>query len=195
MADEKKPERPPRKLNDKLNKEDQAYWDEFTGEKQVLVDADEDFAALLDSTGDEDRPEKKEDKPDIKNDMPQVRPKVERSNNLDRRTAEKLRKGKMTIEARLDLHGMSQTQAHHALEQFILAAVRRHMRCVIVVTGKGKSKATSEEWLYGGQGILKQKVPGWLSSGIFKEHVLQAVPAQPKDGGSGALYVYLRRQR
>lgn len=101
---------------------------------------------------------------------------------LDRKTAQKLRKGEMRIEGRLDLHGMSLEQAHQALPPFILRAYNEKKRCVVVVTGKGK-------------GILQRHVPEWLSHQPLHAIVLRAVPAQPKDGGSGALYVYLRRHR
>ncbi len=101
---------------------------------------------------------------------------------IDRRSLEKLRKGQMTVEARLDLHGMSREQAHLALTSFIGIRQGAGNRCVLVVTGKGK-------------GILKGDVPRWLCEGRLKELVLSFSAAQKRDGGDGALYVLLRRQR
>lgn len=115
----------------------------------------------------------------------QVRPAVNQPPQLDRRTADKLRKGKMDIEARLDLHGYSQEQAYSALQDFIPKCQAQAKRCVLVITGKGRS----------GDGVLRQKVPQWLMEGALAGIVLKISPAIPKDGGEGALYVYLRRIR
>lgn len=101
----------------------------------------------------------------------------------------------MPIEARLDLHGMSQIQAHHALERFILRCHARGMRCVLLVTGKGTPRASSTGTDDRKTGILKQKVPEWLREGALYDLVLKIETARPKDGGEGALYVLLRRKR
>ncbi|MEM9469771.1 MAG: Smr/MutS family protein [Pseudomonadota bacterium] len=114
---------------------------------------------------------------------------------LDRRTADRLKKGKMTIEARLDLHGMRQDEAYKALEVFINNVVQQKKRCVLVITGKGLSGKSAQEWLEPSQGVLKNRVPQWLSSPPLSYSVLKFVQAQPKDGSHGALYVYLRRQK
>jgi DNA-nicking Smr family endonuclease len=101
---------------------------------------------------------------------------------LDRRTAEKLRKGQMPIEARLDLHGLTQAKAHVALNEFILSASRAGRRCVLVITGKGA-------------GVLQTRVPEWLEEPALRPLILRSLPAQRRHGGAGALYVYLRRDR
>ena len=101
---------------------------------------------------------------------------------IDRRTNDRLRRGKMQIEGRLDLHGHSQESAHRALNAFIDAAHGQGKRCVLVVTGKGK-------------GILQSAVPRWLNEPFLRPKVLSIEYAQQKDGGTGALYVLLRRQR
>ena len=103
---------------------------------------------------------------------------------LNRRDAERLRKGRMEIEARLDLHGLTQSEAFHRLHRFILSSVALERRCVLVITGKGK---LSEP------GILRQKLPEWLRHHELSPLILQAVPAQPKDGGTGATYIYLKK--
>ena len=114
---------------------------------------------------------------------------------LDRRTDEKLRKGKMPIDGTLDLHGLNQTQAHSALENAVLRAASQQKRCLLVITGKGKTGKSGDDWLTPSTGVLKSRVPQWLSVSPLSYHVLKYTPAQPQHGGSGALYVYLRRQR
>lgn len=117
---------------------------------------------------------------------------------LDRRTDAKLRKGKMPIEARLDLHGMTQDQAKAALDGFIQDAAAQGKRCVLVITGKGTGKARSsgmEDWTTSQPGVLKRRVPEWLSSPPLAAAILKTYPARPQDGGEGALYVYLKRSR
>jgi DNA-nicking Smr family endonuclease len=105
---------------------------------------------------------------------------------LDRRSAEKLRRGELRLEARLDLHGMTQDEAHRALAGFLVRAQEAGKRCVLVITGKG-----------GGErgGVLRAAVPRWLGEAPHRGRVLATAPAQPRDGGAGALYVLLRRRR
>lgn len=109
------------------------------------------------------------------------------SPGVDRRTAEKLRRGRLEIEARLDLHGMTQEEAHRALVRFIHRAQDDGARLVLVITGKGS--------ISGERGVLRAAVPRWLNEAGLRPRVLSFTWAQPKDGGSGALYVLLRRQR
>ena len=114
---------------------------------------------------------------------------------LDKRTDNKLRKGHMRIDATLDLHGMTQARAHEALNNFIASAQKSGKRCVLVITGKGNSKRGSEDWLESKPGILKQKLPQWLGMAPLNRLVLRHYPAQAEHGGSGAFYVYLKRDR
>jgi DNA-nicking Smr family endonuclease len=100
---------------------------------------------------------------------------------LDRRSAERLRRGARRIEARLDLHGMTQAEAHRALDEFLALADAAGQRCVLVITGKG--------------GVLRAGVPRWINEQPNRSRVLAVMPAQPKDGGAGALYILLRRRR
>lgn len=185
MSDQEKPPKG-------LNSEDRAIWEEYTDETQEFEK--EDFESLLEGGADEK----------IDSDKTSITHTVEAKSRfvdnamsfeIDRRTEEKLRKGKMSIERKLDLHGMTQAVAHEALSKFIEQAISQKLRCVLIVTGKGKAKSTSENWLEEGQGVLKQRVPQWLEASVFSGDILRVIPAQPKDGGSGALYVYLRRKR
>jgi DNA-nicking Smr family endonuclease len=100
---------------------------------------------------------------------------------LDRRSAETLRRGERTIEARLDLHGMTQEEAHRALDAFVARAADGGKRCVLVITGKS--------------GVLHGAVPRWLGEAPNRGRLLAFSPAQPRHGGAGALYLLLRRRR
>ncbi len=111
-----------------------------------------------------------------------------RSPGLDRRTADRLRRGLMPIDARIDLHGMIQVEALGALFEFIQDSAGAGLRCVLVITGRGSRSA-------GGMGVLRAAVPDWLNRPACRGHVLAFAPAQPKHGGDGALYVLLRRKR
>ena len=105
---------------------------------------------------------------------------------LDRRSALRLKRGQMPIEARLDLHGMTQAEAHGALLRFLARARESGTRAVLIITGKGGA---------GGEGVLRRSVPRWLAEPDCRGSILATAPAQPKDGGAGALYVLLRRRR
>ncbi len=117
--------------------------------------------------------------------MPELRPGV--AADLDARTMERLRRGRMRPEARLDLHGMTQDEAHRALNGFIAASRGAGRRCVIVITGRGRAKL--------GGGVLREQAPRWLNLPPTRGNVLGFAEAQPKDGGAGALYVLLRKKR
>ncbi len=106
---------------------------------------------------------------------------------VDRRTADNLRKGRTEIEARIDLHGMTQAQAHRALTSFIVGQHEAGRRCVLVVTGKGT-------WREGG-GVLREAVPRWLNEPDLRPRLLSFTHAHRKDGGDGALYILLKRIR
>lgn len=107
--------------------------------------------------------------------------------DLDKRSAARLRRGLLRVEARLDLHGYTQAAAHRALDAFLADAQGAGKRCVLVITGKG---TTSE-----GSGVLRAQVPRWLNQAPNRVRVLAFDYAQPRDGGMGALYVLLRRAR
>ncbi len=114
-------------------------------------------------------------------------PALDRFAGIDRANAERLKRGLRQVEARLDLHGMTQAEAHRALAVFVEAARAAERRCVLVVTGRGLGSS--------GPGILKASVPRWLEEASLRRHILAIAPAQPRDGGAGALYLLLRRRR
>ncbi|MFD1624705.1 Smr/MutS family protein [Azospirillum griseum] len=107
--------------------------------------------------------------------------------NIDRRTSDRFRRGELPIEGRIDLHGMTQTQAHTALAAFVHRAWHERRRCVLIITGKGS--------FTGGVGVLRQAVPRWLGDPALRPLVVAIQTAQPKDGGDGALYVLIKRRR
>lgn len=111
-----------------------------------------------------------------------------RQPGLDKNNAKRLKKGQHAIEGRVDLHGMTQEQAHRALNAFIEGAFGAGKRCVLVITGKGLKQD-------GSVGVLRAAVPNWLNQFPNREKVLAFSYATPKDGGEGALYVLLKRKR
>jgi DNA-nicking Smr family endonuclease len=114
------------------------------------------------------------------------------SSEIDKRTNDRLRKGQMPIDARIDLHGMNQHDARTNLTRFLQIAHTRGQRCVLVITGKGQK---NRDPLAPATGILKTKTADWLREPPLNTLILKTHPAKPKDGGNGALYVLLRRQR
>ena len=106
---------------------------------------------------------------------------------IDRRTAERLRRGQIPIEATIDLHGLTQDEAFGAIESFLAESLQGGRRCVLVITGKGTARD--------GGGVLRSAVPRWLTEGIYREHLIGIAVAFPQHGGEGALYVLLRRLR
>jgi DNA-nicking Smr family endonuclease len=108
---------------------------------------------------------------------------------LGRRERSKLSRGRMEIDARLDLHGLTQTRAHRALFGFLQRAHHDRLTFVLVITGKGKVGAGSEP------GVLRRQVPQWLALPEFRSLVVGFEEAHIGHGGEGALYVRIRRSR
>ncbi|WP_119677306.1 Smr/MutS family protein [Indioceanicola profundi] len=111
---------------------------------------------------------------------------------LDKRTDQKVRRGRMPIDGRIDLHGMTQDRAHDALLAFVRGGYGSGRRLLLVITGKG---APAEDRSYDGRGVLRSAVPRWLNEPVFRPMVLAVHQAQPQHGGTGALYVFLKRVR
>ena len=107
---------------------------------------------------------------------------------LDRRTKVSLKRGKLKIEAKLDLHGHTQDQARVAVDRFIHHAVHTNKRHVLIITGKGRLSETPG-------GVLRQAVPRWLSAPPLSALISGVDEASPRDGGEGALYVRIKKQR
>ena len=119
--------------------------------------------------------------------MPKPTLEAGKAADLDRRTMDKLRKGGMRPEGRLDLHGMTADHALSALNSFLADAQGNGKRCVLVITGKGSMKE--------GGGIIRRELPSWLNARGNRSRLLGFAGAQPADGGGGAFYVLLKRRR
>jgi DNA-nicking Smr family endonuclease len=107
---------------------------------------------------------------------------------LEERTRRRLARGLAEVDARIDLHGMRQERAFTALMSFLKHAQLRGHRLVLVITGRGRA---SED----GRGVLRHAVPAWLARPEFRDLVMGFEEAGRRHGGSGALYVRVRRRR
>ena len=115
-------------------------------------------------------------------------PAVPRSpRGVDRATAERLKRGQVNVEARIDLHGMDQRAAFASLMGFIETSSRAGRRALLIITGKG---AVSD-----GGGVLRRNAPSWLMASPLAGRILTIQPAHTRHGGEGAFYVLLRRKR
>ncbi len=109
---------------------------------------------------------------------------------LGRRMRQRVARGKEAIDARIDLHGLTQAQAHSALLHFLRTAHARDARLVLVITGKGGRGEGERD-----RGVLRRHVPQWLGLPEFRAFVVGFEDAHIAHGGEGALYVRVRRTR
>jgi len=117
---------------------------------------------------------------------PPSKPSAPQPTGLGRRMKQRVARGKEKIDARLDLHGYTQDEAHSALLRFLRSANDRDARLVLVITGKGR----------GGEiGVLRRQVPQWLGLPEFRALVVGFEDAAINHGGEGALYVRVKRAR
>lgn len=119
--------------------------------------------------------------------------------DFDRKAVRRIRSGRIEIEARLDLHGMRQDEAHSALRGFLLGSQARGLRWVLVITGKGRvlrEEAWQDAQLLGEErGVLKRQVPRWMAEADLRQLVVSYTTAALHHGGDGALYIQLRARR
>jgi DNA-nicking Smr family endonuclease len=121
---------------------------------------------------------------------------------LDRRTSQKLTRGQIEIEARIDLHGLGRDEAEDRLHRFLTRARAEGLRLVLVITGKGENPF-ARHTLHGRHyhesperaGILRAALPVWLAEPRFRTLVAGYQPAHPKHGGGGAFYIWLRKKK
>ena len=106
---------------------------------------------------------------------------------LDRKRGERLRRGKLDIEGTLDLHGMTRDAAQAAVRRFLDASQGMGRRTVLIITGKG--------YAHGSEGVLRSALPQWLNAAENRGRILAYDYAQPRHGGQGAFYVYLKKRR
>ncbi len=105
----------------------------------------------------------------------------------NRQLLKKLRRGGYSVQAELDLHGLSQTEAQQCLDQFLYSCSHRNIRCVRVIHGKGNNSQNHE-------GVLKKRIPTWLATRRLSRLIIAYTSAPPTDGGMGATYILLRKQ-
>ena len=127
-------------------------------------------------------------KPTAKTALPPLAP-------VERRTRQRLSRGQIEVDARIDLHGMRQAAAHAQLVGFLQRAQAAGGRVVIVITGKGSTRVDDEAMPYRETGVLRRAVPQWLSAPELRSVVLGFEEASVRHGGGGALYVRLRGKR
>ena len=108
--------------------------------------------------------------------------------SVDGNVAASLKRGKYPVDRTIDLHGMTKEQAYHALRQAILSALASGGRCLLVITGKGKVAENKG-------GVIRASLASWLNSEELRPYILTFSHAAPKDGGTGAVYILLRRAR
>lgn len=169
-----------------LSADDRIVWDivRRTARPLRLTDASslneikEDFSGLLSASFTAPRLQVRHPEKAVK--VKDVSPHL-----LDRKTHRKISRGTISIDARVDLHGLTQAEAHSLLSHFIQSAAVRGLRHVLVITGKGKS--------LGSDGVLRQAVPHWLSTAPFRLYVGAYEDAARHHGGHGAFYLRLRR--
>jgi DNA-nicking Smr family endonuclease len=119
---------------------------------------------------------------------PSAKPATPPPTSLDRRTRQKIARGRHEIEGRLDLHGHTQAEAHAALLRFLRSSQAKGHKLVLVITGKGLRSDRDS-------GVLRRQVPHWLGLPEFREYVVGFDRAAAAHGGEGALYVRVRKGR
>jgi DNA-nicking Smr family endonuclease len=109
-----------------------------------------------------------------------------------------LARGRRDIDARLDLHGLRQQTAYSTLKHFLAQAQAKGYRHVLIITGKGGPGVNDEDrdfWLPEERGVLRRLVPHWLSEAAFRPYVVTFTESAAQHGGSGALYITLRKSQ
>ena len=115
------------------------------------------------------------------------------TNNIDKKTATRFLKEQFKIDAKLDLHGYREKEAFEIVQDFLTSCYIKGMRCLLIITGKGIKK-DKDPW-YETKGIIKEALPRWLNHPDIRPMVLSVAQAKQEDGGSGAFYILLKRQR
>lgn len=191
-----------------LGEDERALWEEVT--RDVRKAARQRRAAIPASVAEQKKPARVKVREHVAQKGPPpaqpLQTKVRRDSigisGVDGATAERLRRGRITPDATLDLHGMTQQQAHTRLLAFVRRGHENGSRCLLVITGKGSdARADSDARTRGfvmpersKAGILRSLVPFWLEQADTRPLVVGVQGAHQRHGGSGALYVYLRRK-
>jgi len=113
--------------------------------------------------------------------------------DIDKQTFKRFKKEEFPLEGTLDLHGLTIDSAYTAVYHFIVSSYNQNKRTVLIVTGKGLEHNNQD--IFEPKGSLKQIVPEWLKNDELKNMILTFIHPSPKLGGSGALYILLRRKK
>jgi len=159
----------------------------WTTVTQSIAPLRESGAAGQDDSATESRPRAASDKPSAITPPPNEKNPPPPLTPLGRRMKRRVARGREMIDGRLDLHGLTQAEAHATLLRFLRAASSRSAQLVLVITGKGARASEGE------RGILKRQVPHWLALPEFRVFVTGFEEAHIAHGGEGALYVRMRR--
>ncbi|MCB1489560.1 MAG: Smr/MutS family protein [Bauldia sp.] len=191
--------RPPRRG---LSDEDEQLWSAVKQSAEPLRPVSRERHVPADTAEPTPSPAKKEPPaarkrapaPDYVPPVSQPRSSPPSPNQLDRKTVSRLSRGRIPVDARIDLHGLTQNAAHRRLLGFLEEAQSRGARVVLVITGKGRP---GEPAAYGmhERGVLRRSVPEWLRSSAFQPIVTGFSEAGRRHGGTGAIYVRIRRAR
>lgn len=176
-----------------LSSEDRILWGKVArstrampGKLDALVDFEAAFAEKIEEQKAPEPKKAKAEKPAEGIALTPGRGKEIRHHPLERPVKRKIAKGRLALEARIDLHGMIQSEAHGFLLGFLIKAHQRGLRHVLIITGKGTS--------LGSDGALKRAVPMWFALPEFRPLISSYEQAARNHGGEGALYVRLARQ-
>lgn len=172
--------KPPKTPGKTLSEEDEELWDKVS--KTVVPLREENDKAperRRRETPQKRQPGRRVDTPPL----PVATTSHSISDNHD--ISRRIRRRQLTIEGTLDLHGMTLDEAWHTLFRYLENAYRAKMRCLLIITGKGKK----------GEGRLRQQVPLWLEEHPIKDKIIGYSTSRQEDGGTGALYVLFKRQR
>lgn len=172
-----------------LTHEDRIVWEKITrtvrsySARHSEPAALESMHELLDGKKSDQVRAKPESMPESS--APRPVPAIQELHRIERPVVKKLARGRLDIDARIDLHGLKRSEAHDLLLDFLSRAHRRGMRHVLVITGKGSSG--------GSEGVLKREVPIWLNKPEFRILASGLETSSRGHGGEGALYIRLRR--
>ena len=177
--------RPARPSEAKLSEDDRVLWNLVARTAKPLKGR---MAVDIPDIPTEAKPMQTQPAQPVANQAGAAKPKTQHvAHALDEPTLDTLSKGRLPIEGRVDLHGLTQDEAYSLLFSFLHRAHAGGIRYVLVITGKGSSS--------GGDGVLRRAVPAWLSTPAFRPLVSSHDHAARNHGGSGALYIRLRRLR
>lgn len=185
-----------------LNEEDLKLWRQVTDNLNPLQKKFRDLESTVPaksrdtlSSGDTNITSEKKTKPQASPASRTTRPVSPKPTAMETRRVRRLARGSLSFDARIDLHGMTQNEAHSRLLLFLGEARRRGYRNVLVITGKGRAGDRSPETGREPPGVIRRNFHHWLGEPAFAELVAALSPARQHHGGDGAFYLQIRRAR